>query len=307
MKILVIGATGVIGRRVVPKLLAEGHEVTALVRRVPEAGALPERVGYARADIFDPAELIAVMMGHSAVINLATAMPSAPWKMIFRSAWRENDRIRSEGVGNLVDAAILCGIDTFIQESFAFAYPGLGSEWISEEISLTPSRYSRTLLDAERSLARFGVAGGRSVVLRFAAFYGPDAMQTRDMAQWVRRGFAPIAGRRDAYISSVSHDDAADAVAAALHVPAGIYNVGDDEPLTHAAFFNTLARALGAADPRLLPDWSKYLFGSVGEAMARSIRLSSAKLQAASGWQPRWPNVAEAWPTVLASLERGSP
>ena len=80
--------------------------------------------------------------------------------------------------------------------------------------------------------------------------------------------------------------------------------MGDDEPVAHAAFFNSLARAVGASNPRLLPDWSKYLFGSVGEAMARSIRLSSAKLRAESGWEPRWPCVTDAWPHVVAALEQ---
>ena len=301
MKILIIGATGVIGRRAVPMLLGAGHEVTAFVRRRPGQPLAPG-LRIVEGDLFDPAGTLSAMAGQQAVINLATAMPSASWKMPFRGAWRMNDRIRSQGVANLVHSAILSGVDTFIQESFAFAYPDCGPDWIGEEISLTPSAYNRTLLDAERSVARFRSSGGRGIVLRFAAFYGPDAMQTREMAQWVRHGVAPIAGRRDAFISSISHDDAAAAVAAALDLPSGVYNVGDDEPVTHAAFFNSLARALGVSAPRLLPDWSKYLFGSVGEAMARSIRLSSAKLRAESGWQPRWPCVIDAWPKVIAAL-----
>ena len=300
MKILVVGATGVIGRRVVPLLVGAGHEVTAFVRRrpdVPFAGA-----AVVEGDLFEPSDTLSAMAGQNAVINLATAMPAASWTMPFRRAWRMNDRIRSRGVANLVRSALLCGVDTFIQESFAFAYPDCGADWISEEISLTPSRYNQTLLDAERSVARFRSSGGRGIVLRFAAFYGPDAMQTREMIGWVRHGLAPIAGRRQAFISSVSHDDAAAAVAAALHVPAGVYNVGDDEPITHAAFFNSLARAIGASPPKLLPDWSKYLFGSVGEAMARSIRLSSAKLRIESGWHPSWPCVTDAWPSLVEEL-----
>jgi nucleoside-diphosphate-sugar epimerase len=285
-------------------LLSSGHEVSALVRRRPgdRVGAPPAGLRIIEGDLFEPTDALSAMADQEAVINLATAMPSASWKMPFRSAWRMNDRIRSEGVANLVRSAVLCGVGTFIQESFAFAYPDCGSDWITEEISLTPSRYNRTLLDAERSVARFRSAGGRGIVLRFGAFYGPDAIQTREMAQWIRHGMAPIAGRREAFISSVSHDDAAAAVVAALEAPAGVYNVGDDEPVTHAAFFNSLARALGAPPPRLLPDWSKFLFGSVGEAMARSIRLSSAKLRVESGWQPRRPCVVDAWPQLVSAL-----
>jgi len=302
MKILIFGATGVIGRRVLPLLVSAGHEVTAFVRKRPDRP--PQGTALIEGDLFKPSDRLSAMAGQDAVINLATAMPSASWKMPFKRAWRMNDRIRSEGVANLVGSAILCSVGTFIQESFAFAYPDCGPDWVGEEISLAPSRYNRTLLDAERSVARFRSSGGRGIVLRFAAFYGPDAMQTREMIEWVRLGVAPIAGRREAFIPSVSHDDAAAAVAAALHVPSGVYNVGDDEPVTHAAFFNSLADALGASHPRLLPDWSKYLFGSVGEAMARSIRLSSAKLRVDGGWQPSWPCVTEAWPHVVAALEQ---
>jgi nucleoside-diphosphate-sugar epimerase len=302
MKILIFGATGVIGRRVVPLLTAAGHQVTMFVRRRP--GSPPPGVAIVEGNLFDPTDTLSAMAGQEVVINLATAMPSATWKMPFRAAWRMNDRIRSEGVANLVRSATLCGVETFIQESFAFAYPDCGPDWISEEVSLVPSRYNRTLLDAEQSLARFRSAGGLGIVLRFAAFYGADAMQTREMVDWVRHGLAPIAGRREAFISSISHDDAAAAVVSSLHAPPGVYNVGDDEPVTHAAFFNSLARALGAPPPRLLPDWSKYLFGSVGEAMARSVRVTSAKLRVETGWQPRWPCVVDAWPQVLSDLAR---
>src|SRR4051794_27137938 len=96
MKILVVGATGVIGRRVVPLLLGAGHEVIAFVRRkrdVPFAGA-----AIVEGDLFDPSDTLSAMAGQNAVINLATAMPSASWKMPFRRAWRMNDMIRSEGV-----------------------------------------------------------------------------------------------------------------------------------------------------------------------------------------------------------------
>ena len=93
----------------------------------------------------------------------------------------------------------------------------------------------------------------------------------------------------------VSHDDAASAVVAALTVPAGIYNVVDDEPLRRRELVDSLAAALGVPRPKLLPGWLKYLLGSLGETLARSQRISNRKLRAASSWVPRWRNAREGW------------
>jgi nucleoside-diphosphate-sugar epimerase len=120
MRVFVSGATGVVGKRVVPLLLSQGHSVTALVRqtasskRVELAGAV-----LAVADLFDIVSLKRAVAGHDAIVNLATHMPSSSFKMLFRESWRENDRIRTEGVPNLVDGALICGAQTFVQESFA--------------------------------------------------------------------------------------------------------------------------------------------------------------------------------------------
>src|SRR5262245_45434302 len=129
MRILVSGATGVIGRRVVPLLLAQGHSVTVAARR-GHARLVPVGVAPVAVDLFDLDTLRRAVDGHDAVINLATHMPSSAWKMIFRSAWRLNDRIRREGVANLVQAALSQGVTTFVQESFAPAYPDRGDGWI---------------------------------------------------------------------------------------------------------------------------------------------------------------------------------
>jgi nucleoside-diphosphate-sugar epimerase len=174
---------------------------------------------------------VAATAGHDAIVNLATHMPSSAWKMMFRSAWRLNDRIRREGAANVVAAALAGGIRTLIQESFALTYPDCGDRWVDEETPLEPGAYNRTVLDAERAVRRFTDAGGTGIVLRFAAFYGPDAMQVRSYIDALRMGWAALPGGPGRYISSISHDDAAAAVAAALDVPAGAYTVVDDEPV----------------------------------------------------------------------------
>jgi len=222
--------------------------------------------------------------------------------MLFRTAWRLNDRLRREGVTNLVEAALHCGIGTFVQESFALAYPDRGDRWIDEGTALDPADYNRTVVDAEKSVERFSASGGRGVTLRFAAFYGPDAMQVRSYIGVLRIGWAALPGGPDRYISSVSHDDAAAAVVAALNAPSGAYTVADDEPVLRATYFGSLAQDLGLESPRFLPSWATPLYGSVGETMARSLRLSNRKLRNATEWAPRFPSVRDGWPPMLAQM-----
>ena len=142
------------------------------------------------------------------------------------------------------------------------------------------------MLDAEASAAQFTKFGGRGIVLRFAYFYGPDSVVTREMMQSVKRGISPIVGPPDAYYSSVSHDDAAAAVVEALHLPAGIYNVSDDEPITRGEWVESLAKALDAKPPLMLPHWLTMLGGGTTQLMSRSQRISNRKLRELSDWRP---------------------
>ena len=301
-RIFVAGATGVIGRRVVPLLTAGGHEVTAAGRN-PERRAALERAG-ARVvvlDLFDPRAVRRVVAGHDVVINLATHIPSSGARMMLPWSWRENDRVRRDGSAALAQAARTEGAARFIQESFAPIYEDGGSEWLDEGAPVRPTSYNRTVLDAERSAETFTGAGRAGVVLRFAGFYGPDARHLLEMLSYVRRGRSPIPGAADAYISAVSHDDAARAVVTALGLPAGTYNVADDDPLTRRDFLDALADAFGAPRPRLLPRWTVKLMGPVGELLARSQRMSNRKLRA-HGWTPAYPSVREGFRATAAEL-----
>jgi nucleoside-diphosphate-sugar epimerase len=296
MNVFLTGASGVIGRRVVPLLLQANHRVTALGRTPEKRGAL-RRMGASVVDVslFDQPALRDAVAGHDVVINLATHMPSSSLRMFLPGAWAENDRIRREGSSSLVGAAIAGGAQRFVQESFAPVYPDRGDTWIDESVPIQPVRYNRSVADAEHSAQRFEATGRSGIVLRFAAFYGPDSRYLADMVRVVRRGWAPMPGPPHAFISSVSHDDAASAVVAALALPSGTYNVSDDEPVTHREYFDSLAAALGSASPKLPPDWSMVLFGSAGRMVARSVRMSNQKLRAASDWRPRYPSVREGW------------
>jgi nucleoside-diphosphate-sugar epimerase len=305
MRIFLTGATGVIGHRVVPILLGTGHRVTA-VGRSPEKRAALQGMGAdaVELDIFRPDAVRRAVAGHDAIINLATHLPASTARMFLPGAWRENDRIRQVASAVLADAAAAAGAGWFIQESFAPVYADGGDNWIDETWPLKPARYNRTVVDAEQSAERFTRRGGTGVVLRFAMFYGPDAFQVHDLIGLVRKGWAPVFGPHG-FISSISHDDAATAVVAALGVGPGAYNVADDEPLRRREWVDSLAAALRSRRPKLPPKWFSRLGGSLTELLARSQRISNRKLRQESGWAPRYPSVREGWFAVVESLKSG--
>jgi len=306
MKILLTGATGVIGRRVVPMALANGHDVTAVVRSPPKAAALG--LGKARilqVDLFDPGAVMNAVAGHDIVVNLATHMPSSSARMLLRSAWRQNDRIRRLASRNLVAGARGSSVRAFIQESFAPVYPDSGDQWIDETVPISPARYNESIQDAEHNALSFSDGGRRGIVLRFGAFYGVDARQCLDLIHAVSKGWAPIPGSPDAFISSVTHEDAARAVVAAFDLPSGIYNVTDDEPVPRRDYAGALASALGLPLPKFPPSGFKYLLGSAGRLLARSQRISNRKFKQATGFTCRYPSVRSGWPAVIAELTSG--
>jgi 2-alkyl-3-oxoalkanoate reductase len=303
MRIFVAGGSGVIGRRVVPQLVAAGHQVSAVARSPAKHGKL-EALGArpVSVDLFDGTSIAQAVAGHDTVINLATHIPHSTAKLLLPRAWRENDRIRRITSGLLVDAAIANGVALVIQESFAPVYAGQGDAWITEASPLEPVRYNRTVLDAEQAAERFARSGGRGIVLRFAGFYGPDSTQLGDMLQNVRRGMLPLPGDPEAFFSFVSHDDAAVAVVAALSLASGAYNVVDDDPVTRRVLGETVAALLGVKPPRRpVPKWITRLLGSLGELMSRSQRISNRKLREAGDWRPRFPGIREG---LRATLEQ---
>ncbi len=305
MNVFVTGATGVIGRRVVPLLTAAGHTVTA-VGRTPEKRAALERAGATATgvDLFDAAAVRAAVAGHDAVVNLATRIPGTN-RAFLPGAWAENHRIRREVSANLAAAVLAGGAGRLVQESFAPMYADAGAAWITEGGRLDPPPHTRSALDAESAAARVTEGGGVGVALRFSFFYGPDGAFAEGTLGMARKGLASTFGRADGYLSSIHHDDAASAVVAALDVPAGLYNVTDDEPLTRLAHFDALAEALGMEPLRLLPAWVAKLLGSLGDTVSRSQRMSNAKFRGVSPWAPRYPSAREGWRAAVAEL-RGS-
>ena len=133
MKLFVAGATGVLGTRTVPQLVRAGHAVTAIARTPVKASALRAAGATpATVDLFDPEAITAAVAGHDGVLNLATHIPAVA-KAARTSAWAENNRIRTEGARNLVDAAIGAKASRYVQESISFFYVDGGADWVHED------------------------------------------------------------------------------------------------------------------------------------------------------------------------------
>lgn len=301
MKVFVAGATGVVGRRLIPRLVESGAAVSAVARSSAKAALLKKQGATpVRVDLFDPAAVDSAVAGHDAVINIATHIPSG-MKVLLPRAFDENARIRTEASQNLASAAINTRARTFIQESFAPTYPDRGDEWIDESVPIEPTSYVRSVLDAESAAAEFTKSGGTGVVLRFSFFYGLDPL-TLDIVKYVKRGLAPAFGASDAFMSSIWIDDAARAVFAALSVPAGTYNITDDVPIRKEEAFDILAKELGVKSPRMLPRWVSRMMGSVAETLGRSLRISNAKFRQASNWVPKVPSLHEGWKLLVSEM-----
>jgi UDP-glucose 4-epimerase len=289
-EIVITGSTGVIGHRAVRELLAAGHRVTGVTRSARGRERL-ERLGAraVEADVFDEASLRRAFDGADAVVNLLTHVPSAD-RMADRSAWEENDRVRTEASAAIARAAEAAGVRRLVQESIAFVYADGGDAWLDEDAPVAGGGVTTTALTAERNAGE--LFGGDAVVLRFGLFIGPDSGSTQAALEAARGGASIAPGPPGAYRPTVWLDDAAAAIAAALGAPAGTYNVADTDPSTNAEIDAALAAAVGVAAlrPRAPQDGP----------LARSQRVSNRRLRDASGWAPSMRASTEAWGRIAA-------
>ena len=295
MKVFLLGGTGAIGSHALPALVAAGHEVTALVRTPAKAsvvgaqGAAPVIVS-----MFDRAALSQSLRGHDAVVNLASSMPTMA-TFVFRRAWKPTERVRIEGSAAVVDAAIAAGVPRLVQESVSMLYPDRGEEWIDEDVAPDSYANARGNLAAEASARRFTDAGGRGIVLRLGLFYGGGAHHSEQFLAMARHHVVPLIGGPETYLSSIHMVDGGAAVATALHVPAGTYNVVDDEPLTKREYADALALAVGTRPWVRGPGRLALLLGDRMASLTRSLRVSNRRFRDASGWRPRFPSAREGW------------
>ena len=295
MRIFVTGATGVVGTRAVPALVAAGHEVTAVARGDAKAdlvrsmGATPVAV-----DLFDPAAVEVAMKGHDAVAHLATNIPPMS-KAARRGAWVTNERLRKEASNHLVDAALATGATHYVQESIAFPYLDQGDAWIDEDSPVEHAGVFEGAAHAEAAAARFATSGGTGVALRFAQFHGPGSSHVEAFNALARKRLNPFVGPPESYTSFIHADDAGTAVAAALSVPSGIYNVGDDEPQTRHEAGLILAEAVGAKPPHAAPAPVRAVLPKLAKALMKSLRISNQRFKATSGWAPVHPSIRGSW------------
>src|SRR5215207_9461342 len=162
-------------------------------------------------------------------------------------AWRNNDRVRTEGSAAVVDAALAAGVGRLVQESVSMLYRDQAASWIREDAPIDRYPMARGNLAAEANAHRFSEAGGTGIVLRFGWFYGPGAAHSQQLFALARRHFGLVLGPPDSYVSSIHVADAGAAVAAALHALTGTFNIVDDEPLTKGEYADAMARAAGTA------------------------------------------------------------
>lgn len=310
MRVFVAGASGAIGRPLVPKLVAAGHEVTGITRLEERAERI--RAAGARAavvDVFDAETLRAAVLeaAPEVVVHQLTALPE---RLDFRDpeTYAATNRVRTEGTRNLLDAALAAGARRVVCQSIAFAYRSEGGRVKSEDDPLeedAPGTFGGAL-SALREMESMvlGAQGVEGLVLRYGFFYGPDTHYGPDGATIddIRRRRMPVVGKGTGVFSFIHVDDAADATVAAVERGApGVYNVTDDEPAAMREWLPVAAEAAGAKRPRRVPVWLAKLVGGkdVG-AFALELRgASNEKAKRELGWQPAHPSWRAGFRDVL--------
>jgi 2-alkyl-3-oxoalkanoate reductase len=299
MRVFVAGASGAVGRPLVPRLVAAGHEVTGTTRSqeraeaIRAAGATPAVV-----DALDPQALRSAIeqAAPEVIVHELTALPER-YDPRRADIYDATNRIRREGTRNLLEGAKAAGTRRFLCQSIAFAYaPGPRPEVMDEEAPLNLGLSGafaegvRVIDEMERAV--LGAQGIEGVVLRYGWFYGPGTHYGEDgsLARDVRRRRFPVIGSGVGLFSFIHVDDAADATAAAVERGApGVYNIVDDDPGAMRDWLPAYAEAIGAKRPWRVPVWLARLFaGEVAAAIKVQPGASNAKAKRELGWEPRW-------------------
>lgn len=291
MDIFVTGATGVLGRPVVRQLAQSGHQVRGLARSEANATLLRELGAEpVYGDLWNDEILRDAVQRSDAVLHLATRIPPLA-AMGKRDAWRETDRIRTEGMRRIVAYALNTRVQTVMYPSLSFIYPESGDRWV-DATNTEPMivDYYRTTFDAEAETRRFTEGGGRGVILRMGFFYGPASPQNVAQVRYARWGISTVPGAAAAYHPFIAIEDAAHAVVAALdHAPADTFDIVDDGPPTTQAMNEAIASAVGRKRLLSLPDFvlRRVMGSDLLDTMSRSQRVSNQRFKDATGWRPQ--------------------
>jgi nucleoside-diphosphate-sugar epimerase len=310
MRVFVAGATGAIGKQLVPRLVAAGHEVHGMTRTASKRamlhglGAVP-----VVADALDP-DQVADAVGSArpdVIVHQLTAIPTDLNLRHFDRDFALTSRLRTEGTDYLLSAGQAVGVRQFVaQGNGAFLYARTGGPVKSEEDPLdhAPPREMREAAAAIRHLEKAVLGAGwtEGIVLRYGAFYGPGTSMAPDAEQieMIRRRKFPVVGDGGGVFSFIHVADAAEATVAAIeHGQRGVYNVVDDDPATVAEWLPMLAQELGAKKPRRVPRFVARLFaGEAGVVMMTELRgASNAKAKGELAWRPAHPS----WRAGLAT------
>jgi 2-alkyl-3-oxoalkanoate reductase len=308
MKVFVAGATGALGRVLVPQLVRGGHEVVGLTRSpskqdfVRSLGARP-----VVADALDP-DAVAGAVAEAepeVIVHQLTALSGSIDLRHIERDFAETNRLRTEGTDHLLAAGRAIGVRRFVAQSYAgwpFARTGGPVKDESDALDPTPPAGLRTTLEGIRYLesAVTGATWTEGIVLRYGGFYGPGTSFSvkpdgEHVAQIRKRRF-PVVGDGAGIWSFIHIEDAATATVAAIeHGERGIYNVVDDEPAPVSAWLPAAADAIGAKPPRRLPRWlGRIAAGEAATVMMTEVRgASNKKAKRELGWTPRYPSWRE--------------
>jgi nucleoside-diphosphate-sugar epimerase len=295
MKVFLAGASGALGKRLIPRLIEHGHSVVGTTRTEAKAallwdlGAKPMVVDALDRDAVVEA---VVQAQPDAIVHQLTALSDIDFRK-FEKSFELTDRLRTEGTDNLLAAAQAVGVAHFVAQSYAgWPYERTGGAVKSERDSLDPdpAPQTRRSLEAIKHVETAVIEAG-GVVLRYGGFYGPGTglEPGGEQLEAVRKRQFPLLGQARGVWSFVHVDDAAAATVAALeHGKPGIYNIVDDDPAPVAEWLPYLAEVAGAKPPRHLPLWLGRLVG--GEHMVvmmdESRGASNEKARRELGWEP---------------------
>jgi len=307
MKVFVAGATGVLGRELVPQLVARGHEVVGMTRSASKQdlvrglGARP-----VVADALDP-DAVAQAVASAEPEVIVHQLTALSGKMSIRDArhpersfaFTMTNRLRTEATDNLLAAGRAVGARRFVAQSFgAFRFARTGGPVQTEADPLDPDSRQpglEAILYLEQAVTM--IEWGEGLALRYGGFYGPGTSTSLApdgvMAGPIRKRRFPIVGDGGGVWSHVHIEDAATATAIAVERgQPGIYNIVDDEPAPVREWLPVLASALGAQPPRRVPRWlGRLAAGEAATAMMTDVRgASNEKAKRELGWQPRYPS-----------------
>jgi 2-alkyl-3-oxoalkanoate reductase len=313
VKVFVAGASGAIGRPLVPRLVEAGHRVAGATRSAERAEEIRAMgADGVVVDVFDAQALRAVMaeVAPEVVVHELTSLPER-FEPRRKDLYDATNRVRGEGTRNLIEAAHAAGARRFVCQSIAFSYAprdggaarGRGPARAGETplhdeddplfVDAPPpfGQAARVVADMERAVLSANSMEG--LVLRYGWFYGPATYYANDgaMAADVRRRRFPVVGEGSGVFSFIHVDDAAAATVAAVERGApGIYNVVDDDPAPMREWLPAYARAIGAKPPRRVPLWlARLIAGGFVATMSTTLGgASNAKAKRELDWAPRW-------------------